>query len=1007
MHIHGLIAAGALMTLALATAGPAGATTIDFEAGALADGTAVSTQFATQGVRFTAGPPLGGLALPKIVLGSARSPARGLDISTNADEFPTPSLAGQFTSTHSQLSVWVRNVTSDARTFTSHLKLEGLDAGGSVVATSPVTAVDSHGPYVQLSASAAGPVIAALRVTAASTDPPGQNIEADDLSFDDPVVSTPDFALSTDLRGQLVLPLGVARATALHVDRINGFSGSLTFGAAAPPGISATFAPGPGGDETVRLTAAPGVALGGPLSVAITVSSGALSHSIALPVIPRAAFSISGANRVELAPCGRVEVPLDVSRQDGVDPVALSLAGPLPADLHADVVAGTGDHATLVLTRGDSTDTADVPVSIRGTAGTAVGDFATTTVARVAGRISAVPSGGLAAPALLRAGDRVTVSGTGICAGSTLEFGNANARAPITGATALVPRLATDGPLTVVTPAGARSNPTAPVAIQTYRDSNGFSFPNEAWQGGDFADWQELYGYDQTHIGIDLCFPFGCNVTSPIPRPDLALFIPFADLALRGGGGSCVGFSFASRRLASGQVPFSRFDPRAHSVWQLPKTPSLMHYIWVQHQNQLSGEFLHSYLSQRAGGATALINASDVRERVERILRAGHAPVLVMANGGGGHAIVVYDTENAPDGGFYLRTYDNNVPFALAENSDPAAHLAAEQNSRVHIAADGHWDFPNLSGYSGGLGDLAVIDVDRDIPLQPSLPMTLEGITTLIFGAGTPGNAPAATRIPMLDNPNPSPVFAAPSDRVVDYAVKPDAHGKMQLAFAGSGAAASVQATGAGSTLSVLKHGDGLSFAGNVRGVVATVARAGRRATVRSDGAVTLTQTSDGTITAAGAGALRITLDSGTAQFQSPPLRLAAGETVRLRPDWRTLTTVDAHVSSGAHMRLRNTLAQRTRITTMRLRVTRQGKTAVVKVSAKVVGRTSAVVAAAAVRAGARTLGKASVTLDKNARTATLRIPLSGRIPAKGVRVHVGFMAVGATTASRTMARSL
>jgi hypothetical protein len=81
--------------LALVGAQTAAATTIDFEAGPLADGTAVSDQLSSPGVRFTVAPPLNGLALPRIVVnaGQAHSPVRGLDLSTNAEEFPTPSEA--------------------------------------------------------------------------------------------------------------------------------------------------------------------------------------------------------------------------------------------------------------------------------------------------------------------------------------------------------------------------------------------------------------------------------------------------------------------------------------------------------------------------------------------------------------------------------------------------------------------------------------------------------------------------------------------------------------------------------------------------------------------------------------------------------------------------------------------------------------------------------------------------------------------------------------------------
>src|SRR5262249_23740381 len=146
---------------------------------------------------------------------------------------------------------------------------------------------------------------------------------------------------------------------------------------------------------------------------------------------------------------------------------------------------------------------------------------------------------------------------------SEVEFGNAYARArPVsitlrgTRLTVEVPRLATDGPLTLLTPDGRRhENPAIGFSAWSYRNRNGYMFENFDRTDVDFDEVEELFGYDETHIGIDL--PLVGRVTTPIPDPFAIALVWVAERALD--GGQCVGMSLSSLRFLHGDRSYDDF----------------------------------------------------------------------------------------------------------------------------------------------------------------------------------------------------------------------------------------------------------------------------------------------------------------------------------------------------------------------------------------------------------------------------------------------------------------
>ncbi|MFL5657574.1 MAG: hypothetical protein ACJ8CB_25760 [Ktedonobacteraceae bacterium] len=407
------------------------------------------------------------------------------------------------------------------------------------------------------------------------------------------------------------------------------------------------------------------------------------------------------------------------------------------------------NEVTLSLTLAANQPVADTDTTIQATSGPE-----TSTVMLhihiVAGGINSfTPHSGFA-PQSLREGTEVFIQGAGFCADSQVGFGTGQ-KEPQLLATATpmsisedgrelhvkVPRLATDGPLTVITPGGAQYVSQDTFTVHSYRNTNGFKFENYSYGGCNFDDVVELYGNDQTHIFFGL-----------IPDPFALAYTAIVSEVLKNHE-SCHGISLTSQRLLHGDQPFSAFTPPgATTIWQLNGTPgpdpNLAHYIHVIHIAQFSAEFIKFYLARAAGNLTASIN--DIKSQVHAALSAGdHSLVAIrrpLTDGFHGHVTVAYDIEEGTPAqdDFYIRLYDPNTQFlhispALDENNDNRSHAAREQNSRIHVAPDRSWSFPTFN-WSGGLESLIVVPYSVT-PLHPTIPTSPSGLLTLVFGDGS------------------------------------------------------------------------------------------------------------------------------------------------------------------------------------------------------------------------------------------------------------------------------
>jgi hypothetical protein len=744
----------------------------------LAGGTYVSGQYHDtggpgQGVDFLQPMPV----VRQVDPGQAQSGDQVADLSQPGAELFVPTVDGRFPNAVKHVQVYVGAFSDGVAT---QVQLTAFDKNHQPVAqTGLVTVNPGAGFHTLLAVDSPAGDINYFEVSAPQGL--GDHLGIDSLSFEHPAaLPGPDFNL-TAAGGFSVAP-GASTTITITVNRFNGSTGAVQLSAAGlPQGVTATFTPDPAADtSTLTLTAAPDAPLTGSGAL-VTVTGTPLDPSagpgpqtvqFGVAVSPNFFVSVVGPSQVDVPACSTATVPVQVSREvNFTDTIDLSVTG-LPAGVQASF-----QPSSLGLPS-DGSNVNQSTLSLTGAAGQPLPDHfdvtiwakdglqASQTVLHVHAipvTISAVtlPDGQVPAfletPRSLHRGTEVVLHGTGLSSDCEVQFGNpyalASPRSVSADGTALdvtVPRLATDGPVTLITPNGCSIASPAQFAVHSYRNTNGFAFANPTIPGVSFDDVTQLFGYDQTHFSFPNPFlPFILpDIVTPIPDPLAGLFTAIADQALN--DGQCSGMSLASQRLIHGNEPFSAFPLQAGAtdatVWNLAAPDAaggppdtLKHYIHVQHIAQLSAEALHHYLTESL--ANLLLGSGHVYADVAQALATGDFPRISMRDGTSGHEVVAYNLEQDPSqpGAFYIDVYDNNVPFTTAENLDAKTHRDAEDGSRIHVDPNGHWEFPNLPEdqsqprWNGTLDTLAVTPYSV-VPVQPTIPTSLAGLTILILG---------------------------------------------------------------------------------------------------------------------------------------------------------------------------------------------------------------------------------------------------------------------------------
>ncbi len=1049
-----VVCLAALLALAAAPGGAGAATTsIDFESPALASGTLVTTQFG--GVTFYSGGSPGASQLPVVdTAGHARSVTHALDITQEpgASSFRTPASAARSAPRPRPSSLWASSVNA-----TVNLRLDLYNAGGAVVGTSGNVAVGAT--YVQLTASSLAFDVARFVVSnqsGAAGQQPG--IYVDDLSFDNGVAPA-DFSLGAPAYA------GVAHGSSvdvpLTITRLNGSVGNVTFTfPGLPPDLVATATPNPSssgaavltissslgssytGTRTINVLGTPANAAAGPTARTV---------ALAVEVTNAVTWSPQPVPTITLAPCSSAQQSFTAlygtAFHDAVDVSAFASPGLTASVLPPSfLTSGTG---TLTVERGDDTTPAGFG-SFAGVRGASAG--------------TAVPRGTLtfpvafSDPALTSAptvfstpqGERastVTFRGTGLCPGSTVAFGNAAATATAATVTAgaftvPVPRLASDGPITITSP-GGRVLTTAAAQVRTYRNTNGFSFPNRGWSPSING---EVDAWGPNQVWLNLCPIPGCFwLADGTPSVEYGLFSLIGAPILASGNGSCFGFSLASRRLARREGPSPSFLHGSETVWQVPLDRTIPHtehfafedghpeklidYIWGQHMLQLSSESLHLLLVHSLQLATGEVSASDLHGQLTAAFALGERPLVIIPNGLAGHVVVAYDVDETPwpgshRGDYRILVYDNNYPFTSDENSDAGLHAQNEGGSYLEIHQDGSWVFPNLTDHGvpwhGTRLDPYLVE-ERSFPVHPTMPLSLDGLATLIVsgsGRATPDAAAKAARMPILDAPagkNLPDAFVADPRRAVTLTATPDAHGDVKIGAIGPGVLAQVNGAGKGA-FALDARGAGAAWsprdgAGPLDLTLGRLARGGVfrevELTSGASGGDHVMLGPSGALAIAHTGApslatLRLTVDGGalgSQTFTSAPFRLAAGTTT-VRADWAHLGTTTPGMTAGGRNGSLRSAGARARVLAIGLTGTRRGARVTATVHARAAGGQA--VASVLVLRGRRVVASGTARIRGGVAHVAIALPRSARKLHLSLRTIVVVSARGRPLASRS-----
>jgi hypothetical protein len=695
-----------------------------------------------------------------------------------ADEFPGHGIFAALTGTADAASAYV----GDPGGFDDPFELDAYDSAGNLLGTTTMTTPDNpadEGILWPISYSQPGVfTIAYVAIYLLGTT------DHDTIGMDDFSVEwgggVPAITLTAVPGGNLAP--GVAVQRTLTIGRLNGSDGNVDLSVTGLPATDqVTFSPsvltGTATTSQVTISVAADAPLGQGVGT-VTASpetpeggSGPVSAPLGIGVV--APFSVATEYpTLSVEPCSKAAT--DVTTR-----VAGGFAG-TPIDLGVSETGSSPDFSSIAVQDALLSNPGDFPggantqpltvvrdeqpgpagsfdLMITPSSGTFTEPALTIHVDRESPKITSVfqtsydltPQGG-------QPGSLVTIDGAGFCPNAVVEFGNKDAVAtPVsvspsgTEITVRVPKLATDGPLTVENiPAGSNTPSSSAtsaqiVTINSYRNFNGYQFHNYS-PHIDFAQMTQAFGEGQTYISINLCI-IGCTVH--IRNPFAMVLNAIANSEIGGAnGGSCFGFSLSTVRILMGQKAVSDFPNNSNGTifgLDTPAGPSgpLTDYINAMSVSQFSANFMAAVRAgvdhhAQEGGPAA---AQEAYHQIQTILAQGRYPMITLQQGNEGHEVVAYNLEGSP-GNYFIDVYDSNEPFQAAENkpSNADLHKALVNNSRISVNSQGNWSLPSTN-FQGNMSGLVVTD-PASLPQDPTMISSLKGLAWLIFGSDGPGD---------------------------------------------------------------------------------------------------------------------------------------------------------------------------------------------------------------------------------------------------------------------------
>jgi hypothetical protein len=726
--------------------------------------------------------------IPITRVAPAGHPNQVVDIDLHGtSEFFQAGMFGTFGAFHRHVQLTVGGLAQ------TQVILTAYDVNGRIVGQASAQLTPTQ--PVTLVAASASPNIAFFSL---QTEENNQHPWVDDLTFDDIAAGDPNFTFGAPGDDSYWLTRGGAQPKDLPINRFNGSDGDITLSAAGlPQGVTATFMPNPvpGVDLVTSLTlsAIPDAPLIRDWPIKLTaipagpaVGKDAREQLLNVNVFPQFTVWVSDQN-YELVGCAPTkitdmwvnknapftgEVTLELRQQ-----TASGATSELPSWLHASFdppVSAAGLAFTghdLMITADPGQSVTDLRLVVQARSGSLVATSPLSVHPTPAGIEGVFPSQGKT-PQSLQEGTFVSITGRGFCPGLKVQFGNLFAKTDpqlqtSTEIRAIVPRLATTGPIRLLIKDFFPLASSDVFTVDSYRNTAGFSFKNYT-PDITFDQMTTAFGENQTYINIPVCI-IDCDW--PVRNPLAMLLNAIANQTFSGSsGGACFGFSLSVRRLLAGLQSRSDFaPPGAQTNLALvsddahggPSGP-LREYINSQQVTQLGLEFLGHYLDRslaQSSGKTADI-LSKIKGDIRDALLNDEQPMIAIRDGSGGHVVLAYDLEEGGSGDcgsadFCIYVYDPNVPF-VGEDSNGATHDANVMESRIQVTDDGRYSLVSTP-FNGAVNEIIVTKASQ-IPLHPTMPGSLESVAEVAaialfasLGPNAAGQPPSSRTVQLTD----------------------------------------------------------------------------------------------------------------------------------------------------------------------------------------------------------------------------------------------------------------
>jgi len=781
--------------------------------------------------------------------------------------------------------------------------VRGFDAAGTAISTSTVDQefASTGGAQVPFSVTGGGLQWVLIKVVGSSP------LWVDDLTYANDPAAQPSFAVTADTYIPLVVVSpSMPQSQSLHLTRANGSSGTVTFVATGlPAGVTASFNPpsyagASVGPTLVTYTAGAGAIPGRDVDVTLAGDgAGVPAVGTGAGVVQKLQVAVTvsfplGLIRPSTAAC----TPQSRNLRMQVQPGFVGAVGVVAAfidDATATPITAPGWAVTVTpatVSFNGSGTTADVALSwstpsalptsgvTLDVAATVVGQPADTNSIRASmadlkpsvesATRNLVPPLGTAQQA-----STFTVVAAGFCAGSMVQVGNDEAKAPLGAGVPAGGVISSTGPdfskFTVTTPTYATSGPVfvipadngipvaaGPATVRTYRNTDAFNFHNFSINDLTYDDMVRAFGHDQMYDTINLCWPADCSFDFRDPVAMMWTAIVRAFTVGATGSGHCYGISVTDLRLHNGALAVKSLPRNADTIYGLTQSPELTQLLLAAHLQQFSVEMFGEELKQSAQN---VLGSSLLRLRLADALKHGPAVIAVRDGLDEGHVVLAYGIEDLGGGHWLIDVYDSNREYTPEEDTDTtgAAHALRHDGSRISIDDSG-WAFDIDSGkhWGGSWANLnsGIMVLPYSFVQTPMHIPSLSNLSTLadsIFTFGSTGAVTGSTASPVsldglpagavpltLGSRGAGGVVSVPGTGALR--LKATANAPYQVGVFGPAGASTVATTAeTGSTDTVAPLAGGVSFTAGAASALTPAGAAPVLTSAGADRAVTLT----------------------------------------------------------------------------------------------------------------------------------------------------------------------